>query len=76
MRDVQRISIQHVGPIRSFTSDILKMNLLIGEQATGKSTICKSVYFFWMIKDEIITYLYNIAASIPMPRNTFGIVRV
>lgn len=58
---MQKISIKNLGPIKEFESDLSKMNLLIGEQATGKSTICKSVYFFRRIKDEIIAYLYNIA---------------
>lgn len=40
--------------------DVNKFNLLIGEQATGKSTIAKSVYFFKMIKTTIIHYLTQI----------------
>jgi len=60
---VQKIEIHHLGPIKEFTSDLLQMNLLIGEQATGKSTICKSVYFFRMIKEEIIACLYDIATD-------------
>ena len=60
---MQKIEIHHLGPIEEFTSDLLQMNLLIGEQATGKSTICKSVYFFRMIKEEIIACLYDIATD-------------
>ena len=59
---MQKISIKNLGPIKEFESDLSKMNLLIGEQATGKSTICKSVYFFRTIKDEIADHLYLIAA--------------
>ena len=59
---MQKISIKNLGPIREFESDLLKMNLLIGEQATGKSTICKSVYFFRTIRDDIVDHLYLIAA--------------
>ena len=58
---MQKISIKNLGPIKEFSSELLKMNLLIGEQATGKSTICKSVYFFRTIKDEVVDYLYYIA---------------
>jgi hypothetical protein len=58
---MQKISIKNLGPIKEFSSELLKMNLLIGEQATGKSTICKSVYFFRTIKDELVDYLYYIA---------------
>ena len=60
---MQKIEIHHLGPIKEFTSDLLRMNLFIGEQATGKSTICKSVYFFRMIKEEIIACLYDIATD-------------
>ena len=60
---MQKIAIRHLGPVKEFTSDLLRMNLLIGEQATGKSTICKSVYFFRLIKEEIIAYLYDIATD-------------
>ena len=60
---MQKIAIRHLGPVKEFTSDLLRMNLLVGEQATGKSTISKSVYFFRMIKEEIIAYLYDIATD-------------
>lgn len=45
-----RITIKHLGVIKDFEMDIKQFNLLIGEQATGKSTICKAVYFFRSIK--------------------------
>lgn len=60
---MQKIEIHQLGSVKEFISDLLDMNLLIGEQATGKSTICKSVYFFRIIKEEIIAYLYDIATD-------------
>ena len=33
---MQKIEIHHLGSVKEFTSDLLDMNLLIGEQATGK----------------------------------------
>ena len=57
---MQKIYIQNNGPIKEFEMDVNKFNLLIGEQATGKSTIAKSVYFFKMIKTTIIHYLTQI----------------
>ena len=60
---MQKIEIHHLGSVKEFISDLLDMNLLIGEQATGKSTVCKSVYFFRVIKEEIIAYLYDIATD-------------
>lgn len=43
---MQKICIRNNGPVKYFEMEIEKFNLLIGEQATGKSTIAKSVYFF------------------------------
>ena len=55
------IQIDRLGPIRNFEMDIHKINLLIGEQATGKSTICKAIYFFRLVKEEIVEYLYRLS---------------
>lgn len=56
-----KIIIKHLGVIKEFEMDIKQFNLFIGEQATGKSTICKAVYFFRSIKNELIEYLYTLA---------------
>lgn len=56
-----KIIIKHLGVIREFEMEIKRFNLFIGEQATGKSTICKAVYFFRSIKNELIEYLYTLA---------------
>lgn len=58
-----RIIIKHLGVIKEFEMDIKQFNLFIGEQATGKSTICKAVYFFRCIKNELIEYFYAIAVD-------------
>jgi len=34
--------------------------ILIGEQATGKSIICKSIYFFKSVRDDLKSYVYGI----------------
>lgn len=60
---MQRICIKNNGPIKSFEMEIEKFNLLIGEQATGKSTIAKSVYYFKTIKTKITDYLTQIYDS-------------
>lgn len=57
---MQKIYIRNNGPVKDFEMEIEKFNLLIGEQATGKSTIAKSVYFFKTIKTKIIDYLTQI----------------
>lgn len=57
------ILIQNLGPIHNYYMEIEKFNLLIGEQATGKSTISKCIYFFRTIKNELVEYLYNYATE-------------
>lgn len=60
---VQKIYIRNNGPVKDFEMEIGKFNLLIGEQATGKSTIAKSVYYFKLIKTKIVDYLTQIYDS-------------
>ena len=60
---MQKIYIRNNGPVKYFEMEIEKFNLLIGEQATGKSTIAKSVYYFKTIKTKIIDYLTRIYDS-------------
>lgn len=55
------LDIQNLGPISNYHMDIRKFNLLIGEQATGKSTISKCIYFFRTIKSELVEHLYSYA---------------
>lgn len=56
-----RIEIENLGPINRLSLKIEQFNLLIGEQAVGKSTICKTIFFFREIKNSLIDYLYNIS---------------
>lgn len=50
--------IENFGPIISYSTDLSKsFNIIIGEQATGKSTIAKSVYFCKKIRDFLFDYL-------------------
>lgn len=57
---MQKICIRNNGPVKDFEMEIEKFNLLIGEQAAGKSTIAKSIYFFRNIKTKIISYLSQV----------------
>ncbi|MGN0485508.1 MAG: AAA family ATPase [Lachnospiraceae bacterium] len=62
---MQKITIQHLGPVQNLEIEIKDFNLLIGEQATGKSTVAKAVYFFRLIKTTLTDYLcqlYDTAA--------------
>ena len=60
---MQKIYIKNNGPVKEFEMEVGKFNLLIGEQATGKSTIAKSVYFFKNIKTKLTDYLTQIYDS-------------
>ena len=44
--NMQRIEIRYLGPVQELEMEIKDFNLLIGEQATGKSTVAKAIYFF------------------------------
>lgn len=57
---MQKIVIKNIGPIKEFEMEVNKYNILIGEQATGKSTVAKSVYFFHTVKTTILNYLWQI----------------
>ncbi len=58
-----RLKIDKLGAVEKFELDIKHVNVLIGEQATGKSTICKAIYFFRLVKNEIIEYLFRISTA-------------
>lgn len=59
----QTITIKNLGPVKNFKMDITKFNILIGEQATGKSTIAKCIYFFRTVKTYITYYFQSIYHS-------------
>ena len=57
---MQRIVISQFGPIEKFEADIQDVMLFIGPQASGKSTISKAIYFCKSIKDELMTFFYEL----------------
>lgn len=66
---MQTIDIKNLGPISDYHMDIKKFNFLIGEQATGKSTISKCIYFFRTIKSELVEHLYSLAIETDYSEN-------
>lgn len=54
---MQKVIIKHLGPIKELEMEIKDFNLLIGEQATGKSIVAKAIYFFRSIKATLQDYL-------------------
>jgi len=67
---MQEITIENLGAVKYFKSEITKYMILIGEQGTGKSTIAKSIYFFRNIKTEIINYFLSIFTNASHIYNT------
>jgi len=56
---MHRIEIKNFGPIIKVDMEITKMTFLLGEQASGKSTIAKLVYFFRTAQEEFINIIAN-----------------
>ncbi len=54
---MRRIEISNFGPISNFKADLDKnFMILIGPQASGKSTICKMIFFCESIKNYLLEY--------------------
>jgi predicted ATPase len=50
---MQKIIIKNFGPVKDAEIEIKKVLVLIGEQASGKSTIAKLIYFFKTLRREL-----------------------
>lgn len=54
------VSIKNFGPVKKATIDLDKnFQIYIGTQASGKSTICKVVYFCQKIRDYTLEYMLD-----------------
>ncbi|WP_291727145.1 AAA family ATPase [Bernardetia sp.] len=56
---MQRIVIKNFGAIKEADIELKKITVLIGEQASGKSTVAKLVYFFKTLKEDFFREIYN-----------------
>lgn len=56
---MQRITIDGFGPIKYADIEISPLLVLIGEQATGKSTIAKLIYFFKSLSNDFFARYYK-----------------
>ncbi len=54
---MQKIIINNFGAVKNAEIDIKKVLILIGEQASGKSTIAKLIYFFRSLKNDLIVQI-------------------
>ena len=53
---MQRIEIKNFGPIEELSLDVKDFMLFIGPQASGKSTIAKTIFFFKSLNDDLVKY--------------------
>ena len=56
---IQKIEINHFGPITEASVEIRPLLVLIGPQASGKSTMAKLIYFFQQLPLEFFTRFYQ-----------------
>lgn len=54
---MSRIIIQHVGPIKDVAIDLKKINVFIGPQSSGKSTLIKIICFCKWVEKRALTTL-------------------
>jgi ABC-type lipoprotein export system ATPase subunit len=57
-KNMQRIVIKDFGPITNAEIDLKRAVVLIGEQATGKSTVAKLVYYFKSLQEKCLQFIY------------------
>ncbi|MDL2280211.1 AAA family ATPase, partial [Desulfovibrio sp. OttesenSCG-928-G11] len=55
-KEMAHLVINNFGPIKHFESSIARMNVLIGPQASGKSTVAKLLFYLKMFPIWLATY--------------------
>ncbi len=69
---MQKIEVKNFGPIVNCEFEINKFMVLIGPQASGKSTLSKLIYFFMYLRDLTISFIRtNIEYSKQFPFREF-----
>lgn len=71
---MQRIEIKNFGPIKELNLDIKDFSVLIGPQASGKSTIAKTIFFFKSLNDDLVKFFIRDLekGDFSNPYNTYG----
>ena len=54
---MHKLSMKNFGPIKSCELEVNELVLLTGAQASGKSTVAKTIYFFKTVKDDILNLM-------------------
>ena len=68
----REITIKNFGPINEAYIDLTRnFQIFIGAQASGKSTICKVVYFCQKIRDYTLDYLMNAEQFVENHKNEY-----
>lgn len=49
----------YFGPISQLELELKDLLIFIGEQASGKSTVSKAIFFFRSLRDELVRYIYQ-----------------
>lgn len=57
--EIQKIEVKNFGPINEATITIRPLLILIGPQASGKSTMAKLIYFFQQLPSEFFSRFYQ-----------------
>lgn len=69
---MNKIEIYNFGPVNNAVIDLDKnMQVLIGAQASGKSTICKMIYFCQKIRDYTLEFLMDDERYADVHRNEY-----
>ncbi len=71
---MQRITLRPLGPIKSVEIPVKGLIVFIGPQASGKSTICKAIFFFRSLRDDLVKYILDSVQdrSFDKPLGTYG----
>ncbi|HLP47133.1 MAG TPA: AAA family ATPase [Candidatus Kapabacteria bacterium] len=56
---MQKITIKNFGPILGIELPVKEFLLFIGPQASGKSTISKTIFFFKSLRDDLVKYIFD-----------------
>lgn len=66
----QKLLVHNFGPLQKCEIETGRFLCMIGPQASGKSTICKLLYYFQMVRDETFNCLFD---SLDSGRSSFSI---
>lgn len=60
---MQHIRIKNFGPISELDIDVKDLMIFVGPQASGKSTVAKTIFFFKSLRDDIVSLISDYLKS-------------